>query len=308
MEVEVVGIDGSVRVSKLSSGLDANAATVTELQNGSTSIGPRGAIAVARLSVQDYGPLIAKVLGTDADAVVSVEIDRSADDAVLVVVLPTRVERIRVSDHALDTRSVEVPPTATVGWHSTMGRPGRRSRPSARSSPGRIPGRRSLRRRRASSRCAGRAGFSPDGFQSSELEGPPDEACCEPPMAWASGALYAGVSGPIVTVDATGFTTLQGSDADERTISKRSLGAGEAGVAYLTEIEGAVFGTAPSDEVESAASVFDVVYSPDGATWKRQPLPAGIGNPYCCSFDLFGVVVGAESVAVLAANDTGLEL
>ena len=51
----------------------------------------------------------------------------------------------------------------------------------------------------------------------------------------------------------------------------------------------------------------DIVYSPDGTSWRRQPLPDEIGDLYSL-FDHYGVVGGAESIAVLAENDTGLEL
>ncbi len=53
---------------------------------------------------------------------------------------------------------------------------------------------------------------------------------------------------------------------------------------------------------------FDIVYSADGISWQRQPLPEGIGDLYCCYLDVYGVVVGREQVAVLADSDDGLEL
>jgi hypothetical protein len=49
--------------------------TIAELQSGVTTIAPRGALATARLSVQDCGPLLHDVLGDQFDSVVSIRLD-----------------------------------------------------------------------------------------------------------------------------------------------------------------------------------------------------------------------------------------
>jgi hypothetical protein len=113
--------------------------------------------------------------------------------------------------------------------------------------------------------------------------------------------VYSATLGGIVAADASGFATLPASDADDRAISSGGLGAGEVGIAYLTDIERTP-GSPSFGEV-----ALDIVYSPNGTSWRRQPLPDEIGELHSF-FDFYAVVGGAESIAVLAENDTGLEL
>jgi hypothetical protein len=113
--------------------------------------------------------------------------------------------------------------------------------------------------------------------------------------------VYSGTLGGVVAVDGSGFARLPGSGVEDRAISSGGLGAAEVGIAYLTDIERTP-GSPSFGEV-----ALDIVYSPDGTSWNRQPLPDEIGDLY--SFlDHYVVVGGTEAIAVLAESDTGLEL
>lgn len=305
VSVEIVGIDGSVRSSTLSPAENATGPTVVaEIQQSQATIGTRGAVVVARLSVQDYQPLLADVLGAEAESVVSVRLDRQGASETLQVELRDRTERIVLVDQGVNTSDFEVLPTGPIAWHSPDGvtwtpilarGPFAPGVDASTFATGTASGFFAVARSNSFS-TAGSGWFSADGLSWSELDG--DLPCCEVATPWGTRALITTTDGDdFLAADADGITTLTGSGAETLTQqAHRSLGAGEAGVAYLVDLDPPVDPT------------FDIVYSPDGASWQRQPLPDLIGDLYCCFLDNYGVVVGAESVAVLSAAESGLEL
>ena len=308
MTVEIVGIDGSVRVSELTLTVDEADVTtmIAELQNGVTTIGPRGALATARLSVQDYAPLLHDVLGAELNSVVSIRLDLRVPGTTLLVELPDRTERIVLADHGASTRSVEVAPTRVIGWHSTDGVAWTEIPAVGPFAVGAEPQSSLTATTSGFVSLGGQGWFSSDGLAWSGLDGPLGEPCCEPPIAWGPRAVYSGTLGGIVAADESGFATLPGSDAEDRAISRGGLGAGEVGIGYLTDIERTP-GSPSLGEVALGEVALDIVYSPDGTSWRRQPLPDEIGDLYSV-FDHYGIVGGVDAIAVLAENDTGLEL
>ena len=83
-----------------------------------------------------------------------------------------------------------------------------------------------------------------------------------------------------VSIAADGVDQLL-TDADRTHAFGNSIGAGQAGIAYLVPLD-------------LDGSDFELVYSPDGIGWERQQTPAGTGDIYCCFLDAWGVVVGSE--------------
>ncbi|MGI9623708.1 MAG: hypothetical protein ACR2PK_12795 [Acidimicrobiales bacterium] len=295
--VEIVGIDGSIRSTMLSpeAALDSSATVIVDINDTRATIGPHGTVVTARLAVRDFGPLIEDVLGVDADSVVAVRLVAQAEDETLEVELSSGVETIRLIDHGIeDSHDFEVAPTGTVGWHSTEGVDW------APIAAGPFAARNSVETIVTATpsgfvAIGGRGWFSPDATSWAELSDPTTQLCCEPGVAWRGQALMRNAGGGLQSVGGEGVATLPLADGEAPSRYSRSIGAGEVGIAYLVDVDPDV-------------PTFDIVYSPDGGSWKRQPLPTGIGELYCCYFDVYGVVVGLERVGVLANGDEGLGL
>ncbi len=298
VRVEIAGIDGSLRTATLSPRVDGDATTMVGVHGARATIGPRGVVVAARLSVLDFGPLIVEVLGIDAGLVESIHLDDDGVSETLVVQLPTGSERIRLLDHGIvDSHDLAMAPTGPIGWHTTDGTswrliptvgpftPGDHTEVSVTATTAGF----------VAVDTMGQGWFSTDGTSWPEIDGQTDPLGGSDVIAWSGQALTLGRITGLQTISDHGLASLPLTDADAWSTFNRSFGAGEAGIAYLVDID-------------PDAATFDIVYSPDGISWQRQALPEGIGDLYCCFLDVYGVVVGREQVAALADGDDGLEL
>jgi hypothetical protein len=298
VRVEIVGLNGSSRIATLSAQIDSDTTTMVGVHGARATIGPRGVVVAARLSVLDFGPLIIDVLGADAGLVESIQLDDDGVSETLVVQLPNGSERVRLLDHGIvDSQEPQVAPTGPIGWHTTDGTnwtpipavgpfvPGDHTEVNVTATTGGF----------VAFDSTGQGWFSTDGASWPEIDGQTDPLGGGAVIAWSDQALALGRITGLQTISDQGFASLPLTDADAWSTFGRSFGAGEGGIAYLVD-------------VDPDAEIFDIVYSPDGISWQRQALPEGIGDLYCCFFDVYGVVVGREQVAVLADGDHGLEL
>lgn len=296
--VELIAIDGSVRAETLSPTLEPDVYSVVEIRDPVATVGNRGVVVAARLSVRDFGSVANEVLGAEADEVTSVSIDDGAEFETLIVRVAGRTERIELAESGVvDSHELEVAPSGTIGWRS---HDGETWTPIPAGGPFGIDGGLETS---VSATAAGFVGitsdgtgwFSSDGENWTASDGVAPTACCERLVPWNGRALARDSGGGLSVVGEDEFAALFVDGLPPRSTFSRSFSAGEAGIVYLADVDPDV----PS---------FEIVYSPDGAAWERQQLPEDVGDLYCCYLDVYGVAAGRENVAVLARGDAGLQL
>lgn len=296
--VELIGVDGSIKSETLLPSLEPDVYSIVEISDPVVTVGSRGVLVAARLSVLDFRAVVEAVLGGEAEAVTSVRIDEGAEFETLIVRTASRTERIVLSENGVvDSHEVEVAPSGTIGWHSPDGQTWT---PIPAKGPFGVDGRLETS---LTATTAGFVGittdgtgwFSSDGGHWTEIDGLPPTACCERLVPWTGRALAWDAAGGLGVLDKNGFTDLFIDGLPPRSTFSRSFSAGEVGIGYLADID-------------PDAGTFQVVYSPDGISWEAQLLPDMVGDLYCCYLDVYGTVVGREHVAVLALGDSGLQL
>lgn len=298
VSVELIAIDGSVRSETLSPVLEPDVYSVVDIADAVATVGGRGIVIAARLSVRDFQDVVRGALGDEATEVTSVRVDDGTEHETLIVRVAGRTERIALAEAGVaDSHELEVAPSGTIGWHSPAGDTWA---PISAAGPFAIDG---GLERSVTATSAGFVGvtadgvgwFSGDGLTWAATESIAPSACCDRLVSWTGRALALDSRGGITVVDENGFASLPLTGLPLPSAFSRSFGAGEAGLVYLTDVD---------PEVPS----FEIVYSPDGTTWEAQQLPESVGDLYCCYLDVYGVVGGRERVAVLARGVAGLEL
>lgn len=149
---------------------------------------------------------------------------------------------------------------------------------------------------------AGALWFSHDGSDWSEVEAPDGPIDAIGVVPWADQAIVIAHSGTYVFADER-LAPLPVTDIDGPGLSSgppfHTVGTGGAGLAYLVE-------------AASEPSMFELVYSPNGVKFERQPLPEDVAawpeNYPLGIWGPLGVVVGSEQVLYLADHVDGAQI